>query len=62
MSNYQDNKKDVIIHIFDLFIIVGSVVAAVFYLHAQIDRIDQRVEKRISCQERRLDEIIILHK
>lgn len=55
----NENKKDVVVHIFDLFIIVGSVVAAVFYLHMQIDRIDARVEQRIQAQERRLDELYL---
>jgi uncharacterized membrane protein YciS (DUF1049 family) len=53
----MNNKKGVVIHIFDLFIIVGSVIAGVFYLHTQIDRIDQRVEARMSAQERRIDDL-----
>ena len=53
----ENNKKDVVIHIFDLFIIVGSVVAGVFYLHAQIERIDIRMEQRMQTQERRIDDL-----
>ena len=54
----ESNKKDVVIHIFDLFLIIGSVVAGVFYLHAQIDRIDQRVEQRIMAQEQKSDALL----
>lgn len=53
----ENNKKDVVVHIFDLFVIVGSVVAGVFYLHSQIERIDLRMEQRMQTQERRVDDL-----
>jgi uncharacterized membrane protein YciS (DUF1049 family) len=53
----ETNKKDVVVHIFDLFVIVGSVLAGVFYLHTQIDKIDTRIEQRIQAQERRTDDL-----
>jgi uncharacterized membrane protein YciS (DUF1049 family) len=53
----SDNKKDVVIHIFDLFVIVGSVLAGVLYLHVQIDKIDARMEQRLQAQERRTDDL-----
>jgi uncharacterized membrane protein YciS (DUF1049 family) len=54
----DSNKKDVVVHIFDLFLIIGSVVAGVFYLHSQIDRIDQRVEQRMLAQEQKCDALL----
>lgn len=51
----MSEKKGVVVHIFDLFIIVGSVVGAVYYLHHQLDRI----EIRMQAQERRIDDLYL---
>lgn len=54
----DSNKKDTVIHIFDLFLIIGFVVAGIFYLHSQIDRINQRVEQRMLAQEQKSDALL----